>query len=324
MNNGPIEYVNPTSGAFDRMKTILFSPFDIGKWFVLGFTAWLATLLEGGCSGTGGGGGDDFGNTQGGDFDFEQVKEGVGTFIRENLDWILPVGIAGILVIAVISIALLWVSSRGKFMFLDNVVHDRALVKQPWSEFRVQANSLFWWRLVFSIVGLVIFLVAIGVPAYLLITTFDENNVQPGWVAGLVGAGLGLLLIGILIAYIGMLLDDFVVPIMYKHSLSTTAAWGRLLTLHGDRPFSFIGYGLWRVLLSIASGIIVLAVAIATCCIAALVMAIPYIGAVFLLPLTVFFRSLGLEFLRQFGDDYDMWADAQAPPQFPGPTPTIQ
>jgi len=33
--------------------------------------------------------------------------------------------------------------SRGKFMFLDNVVHDRAEVSQPWQDFRRLGNSLF-------------------------------------------------------------------------------------------------------------------------------------------------------------------------------------
>ena len=31
---------------------------------------------------------------------------------------------------------LLWISSRGKFIYLDNVVHDRAQIVEPWSRFR--------------------------------------------------------------------------------------------------------------------------------------------------------------------------------------------
>jgi hypothetical protein len=38
----------PLDQAFTRAKQITFQPFDLRKWFVLGFAAWLATLLESG------------------------------------------------------------------------------------------------------------------------------------------------------------------------------------------------------------------------------------------------------------------------------------
>ncbi len=37
-----LSVTNPISAALDRTKRILFKPFDIGKWFVLGFCAFLA------------------------------------------------------------------------------------------------------------------------------------------------------------------------------------------------------------------------------------------------------------------------------------------
>jgi hypothetical protein len=45
----------PISLAFERTKQMLFKPFDVRKWFVLGFAAFLAQLGEGG-----GGGGNNF------------------------------------------------------------------------------------------------------------------------------------------------------------------------------------------------------------------------------------------------------------------------
>ena len=56
MNAMPIEYVEPFARAWNRMKDLLFRPFDLGRWLAIGFTAWLATLTEGG----GGGGGGNF------------------------------------------------------------------------------------------------------------------------------------------------------------------------------------------------------------------------------------------------------------------------
>ena len=53
--------------------------------------------------------------------------------------------------------------------------------------------------------------------------------------------------------------------------------------------------------------IAVFVLVIFTCCIAGLLMIIPYLGAVLLLPFSVFFRSLGPEFVRQFGGEFDLW-----------------
>jgi hypothetical protein len=43
-----IEIFKPFGDAFELMKKILFQPFDLKKWFVIGFAAWLASL-GGGC-----------------------------------------------------------------------------------------------------------------------------------------------------------------------------------------------------------------------------------------------------------------------------------
>ena len=60
-NKMSIRYIEPVSRAVDRAIDICFRPFDLGKWFVLGFACWLARLTQGG----GGGGGDGPGLGQG-------------------------------------------------------------------------------------------------------------------------------------------------------------------------------------------------------------------------------------------------------------------
>ncbi len=49
-HSAAISVTAPVGQAFDRMKRMLFQPFDIGKWFVIGFCAWLATLGDSGGS----------------------------------------------------------------------------------------------------------------------------------------------------------------------------------------------------------------------------------------------------------------------------------
>jgi hypothetical protein len=48
----------------------------------------------------------------------------------------------------------------------------------------------------------------------------------------------------------------------------------------------------------------VMLLVVITCCIAGCLMAIPYVGAVVVLPVTVFFRAYSLEYLAQFGPEY--------------------
>jgi hypothetical protein len=72
-------------------------------------------------------------------------------------------------------------------------------------------------------------------------------------------------------------------------------------------PFRFLGYAIWRLILAIGIGIALLIFGLGTCCIGLVLMAIPYIGAVLLLPVTVFVRSLGPEYLAQFGEEYNLF-----------------
>jgi hypothetical protein len=41
-----ISVTEPLTLAYDRVKLILFQPFELGKWFTIGFCAWLAGLGE--------------------------------------------------------------------------------------------------------------------------------------------------------------------------------------------------------------------------------------------------------------------------------------
>jgi len=308
----PIGYAEPTSRAFEGMSRILFRPFDLGKWFVLGFTAWLAGLLDGGSSTSFGGGPTGGGGESGSDGGVSDPAEALEEWGRRGLEWFqenqgLVLGVGGILLVLGIAVwlALLWVSSRGKFLFLDSVVHDRARVAEPWKRLRASGNSLFRWRLGFALV----LLLAIGLLAGATVAiAIALSESEPALLLALFAVG-GVAVFGIFLPalYIATLLEDLVIPVMYRDSLTATAAWGRVLSLHRARPGSIVLYVLWKILLSLAAGAIVLALGFGTCCLGFLVMAIPYLGAVLLLPLAVFFRLLGPHFLRQFGGDYDVF-----------------
>lgn len=302
----PIELIQPTSRSWYGMKRVLFQPFDISKWFVLGFTAWLAHLLESGGSG-GGGGTQSEVDPENRGAEIEPVIE----WVQENIEWVIGVGALLLAVVLAVVITLIWLRSRGKFMFLDNVVHNRALVKAPWYEFRELGNSLFRWNLAFGVIVFSIVAIIGGSMAVFVYSQLSSWSVSA--TLGVVAMSLVMMGFILLMSYVTLLLEDFVVPTMYKYRLTATEAWKKFLALHRQALGWFILYALWKMLLGIAVMIAVMALGVATCCIGFFILMIPYLGAVIMLPASVFFRFLGPEFLRQFGEEYDILSSSDDP-----------
>jgi hypothetical protein len=291
------------------MVLILFRPFDIAKWFALGFSAWLATLGQGGCGS--GGGGNIPGDTGGGEM--AEAAEEIGAFVRAYLPIILTVLVIVVLIGAVIGLVLLWINSRGQFMLLSNVARNRSDIKAPWRAYQREGDSLFLWRLVFSLVCLLLALLILGAGVLMALPAISSRSFGPSVVLAIVVTVLLFICYGIVVGSVTVLLQDFVVPIMYVQRLRTTAAWRVFMGLFGPNFWRFVLYLLVRLGLDLAAGVVILLVVLCTCCCAGIVLAIPYLGAVLLLPYTVFFRALGVEYLRQYGAAYD------ALPTPPGP-----
>jgi hypothetical protein len=305
-----IAYLEPFERAWERMKLALFRPFDLHKWFVVGFNAFLAGLAE---SRNG-----SVGERGRGDMSFREfldLPNKAWAWLTSHPGWFIAIGILALVVIA-IAITLLWLSSRGKFMFLDNVVHNRAEIAKPWREFRKEGDSLFLWRLAFGFVAIAIFvafIVFFFAGARGLYEAGFEDRMP---VLLLVGLGLTFLLLLIVIGYISLFLNDFVVPIMAKDRITTVAAWRRFLQLLGRHPLAFILYGIIIFVLYILFVIVVIVAGVVTCCIGWLLLVIPYIGTVVTLPVWYAFRTFSLEFLAQFGTEYRLFP---APAESPAP-----
>lgn len=298
-----IQFITPFSRGFSRMKRALFQPFDLKKWFVIGFTAWLAGLMDNSGGGNGGGKGDidSFG-------DVLDLPYRAWEWLTENPAWFLLAG-AIIFFVFFLIIVFSWLSSRGKFMFVDNIVRERALIAQPWRDYAKEGNSLFVWRLGFTIICLVI---VIGFLYQVWRTTIDlyygpfDEFIPWGF---LIKMAFLFLFIILILGYIDLLLSEFIVALMYKHRITATQAWSRFLNLHWSHLLQFLAFGLFWLILSIAAIIAVITVSVAMCCIGIILLIIPYINAVYLLPISYTFRAFSLEFLAQFGPEYSVFAD---------------
>jgi hypothetical protein len=308
-----ISVIEPVSLAIDTTKRLLFAPFDIVKWLGLGFTAWLA-MLSGGSS---------LPNVSsflnnGSDM---QPLQAAWSWTLAHLALVISLAVcAGVFIVAV-SLAIGWVSSRGKFMFLDNVVRNRAEIAEPWTRTRAQGNSYFLFSICLGLASLA--LLGIIVLTCVLVASPDITRNQFGANA-IVAIILGVILLGlygITLTCAMILLDDFIVPIMALRSCRALAAWREFFELFKANTGIFIIYMLFKIVLGWAVG----AISIILCCCLCCVMWIPYIGTVILLPLFVFLRCYSLHFLEQFGKAFRSFHIQSIPANFitvGGETPT--
>lgn len=314
MNGTPpqIAIMAPFQAAFEWMKTMLFRPFDIEKWLIVAFAAFI--------SGSWGGGGGNFhglGRLGGGDWKYRSTRYGNFPSDWNFTPWIVAGAVLLVLIALVLGIVWMWVSSRGRFIFTDCVVKNRGAIGEPWREFRREGNSYFFFSLGFA--GAMIALMIISVLVVLVpIGVFSSNRssgVASTAVFVILVVCFSLIWVVLLIAW--GLISHFMVPVMYRRRCSAREAFVDVAKLISRNPGPFLLFVLFMIALALGVAVVGATVACATCCIGAL----PYVSTVLLLPAIVWLATFRLMFLRQFGDQYDVWADAAIPTPLP-PEPT--
>ncbi|MFZ3375475.1 MAG: hypothetical protein WA183_07970 [Chthoniobacterales bacterium] len=314
-----IEIFKPFGEAFELTKKILFQPFNLGKWCVIGFAAFLA-------GGVNFNFGFKFPFNGSGNWSFRSSSynpSNIPSFTSgEHIQaWVVAlVAVISLIVLAII-VVLSWVRARGAFIFTDCIVRNRAAIVEPWKEFWREGNSLF----LFSWLVVLLFLAtAAAAFAIFLLPIVISGKGVAGKDIGMI---VGMVLFCTLIAFAALgwaLISHFMVPIMYRRRCRAVVAFREATSLVRGHPAPIILYFLFLIVLAIACGIIGCLTTCVTCCIAA----IPYVGTVILLPIFVLPRSFLLCFLRQFGSDYDVWAGIPQPepppipPLTPPPLPT--
>jgi len=292
-----IGFFAPLGRAFERMKHILWRPFDLATWLVLGFAAWLAGLADS----AGGGGWKLLSNDEGLPRDLH-LPELWSDFLPSMI--LLPAIILIVMAVATIMVLVLWLSSRAKLIFLDNVVQGRAAIVEPWHRLRDLGNSLFLWRLAFVVAcGLVVLVLLVLFFAPAASLSLSDALEALSYAAMAVGV-MVLVVFGVFAGYVALFLEAFVIPIMYKYELKATEAWGAFLPWLRARPLPFLLYGLLVFALGIGFVVLFAVACVLTCCI----LALPYVGTVILLPVWVTYRLFSVEFLAQFDPGLDLFA----------------
>jgi hypothetical protein len=300
-----IEIFAPFGEAFETTKKILFQPFDLMKWLVIGFAAWLATMFSGFSFNYR----RSFGN---GDWDWKAYTHGPPFSMHDVPPWVIPLVIGGGLLGLAILVLLLWLNARGRFMFTDCIVRNRGAIAEPWREFHTEGNRYFVFQLIVTFCSMIIFA---GLGLLFVFGWYWNNSILPVPVLILIAVAF------FLVAVVVGLIMKFMVPVMYRQRCPATDAFRAVWQLIAANPVAFILFGLFYLVLCVAAAMIGCLAACVTCCIAAF----PYVGTVILLPVVMFLFTYPLCFIRQFGDSYDVWGvvrPAELPP--PPPIPPIQ
>jgi hypothetical protein len=296
-----ISVIDPISPAIEHVRLMLFKPFDLSKWFIIGFCAWLAQLGQGG----GGGGGNGWQENRHGP-GLDAIKDG----ILANLAIIILVAAIIIPVVIIIMVALCWLRSRGQFMFVHCVAGNKAEVAIPWNKFARHGNSLFLFRIILGFIGFL----TIGIPAAAAVFTgiaIAATGFNPAAIFGLIGSIFVAVVIAVLFSIVAKFTTDFVVPIMFLHTDSCIDGWKQCLALINGNKARMALYILFQIVICMAIAFITSAICLITCCCCCCLLVLfvlPYIGTVILLPLFAFKRAYSLFYLRQFGTQFDVFS----------------
>ncbi|MCD6175526.1 MAG: hypothetical protein J7K65_07165 [Planctomycetes bacterium] len=306
-----ISVIEPIGAAIEKTKQILFQPFDIAKWFAIGFCAWLAAL------GSGGNLNFNFGNwgSHGQSFNFQQEIHNAKEAVLENLPMVIGIGTFVILIIIIVSLVLMWLRSRGQFMFFHCVAQDKGEVVVPWKHYAQQANSLFLFRLVLGLAGFITSILFI-VPLVVIGISFMNTGIAGFALANVVWGFLlvfCIIMVVMILSGIILLTDDFVIPIMSLRRCTVTEGWKEFWSLLMANKGPFTLYLLFLFVIGLAIGMIVLLAVLVTCCCAACFLAIPYIGTVLMLPILVWRRAYSIFYLAQFGPQFNTFRNMPAP-----------
>jgi len=287
--------------AYSRTVTLLFKPFDMTRWFSMGFCAWLAYI-----------------GTQSSSLNYRERSEASSAFLKQHADralekasYLLAHPLEAALVVAAALFALLlslWlcsVRSRGDFMFLHRWYRPEAQIRPCWQASRAAGRELFVWRVYFFLISFLLFALDAAVAYGHIVKPYVAAGKV--WNAALlkptVACVTGAVLLMLVVQLVAHMTKAFVVPVMYWHGVTASRAWLAVFALVNQYPFAVMGYLLCGMACGLASLFAIVTFGLLTCCIGFIPMVLPYLGAVTLLPFYLFFRGYAVCFLSQWRPD---------------------
>lgn len=259
------------AASWEWTRTVLFRPFQIKKWLILGFIALLAGQFTYGSNSRGNinlprqdSGQPAIEKTAGADRaapaegDIPAPLEKFLTTLKETNKAVIIFIIAFLFFISTfLFLIFTWLYSRFSFIFLEAIVKNDASVKMPFRKNKSAGNSYFLWNVIIALIGSA-FVGLLGLTGYLSLSRIGIFNqgIKPG--AGrIILAVLPVLLTFIVFVIISVLLNfvvrNFILPVMYKDKVGILKAWPPVLSIVKKHKGPVSLYLLIKIGLSIAA-----------------------------------------------------------------------
>lgn len=281
-------------GAIHQTRRVLLYGFTPSRWLRLAFVGWLATLGMGRLR-----------------LHVPGPSPAVGMPSVDETWWSLwPWVGLGVAVLVLIGLFLagiwtvvLFLRSRGAFLLVDVLVRDRGDLWRTWDRFGALADEVFFLRLELAagMVALTGLALGSGLGSMGVWWWLDRSAPLIVPVAGCVALFTGTLAGGVVLAYhlAVLVLDELVVPVMYVRRCSVDAAMGFVADRIHRYPGAFLRYALARSAVGLLLWTLGAALWVLFCC----VQWIPFLDALWLVPLRVLLRAWTLGWVAQLADD---------------------
>ena len=153
--------------------------------------------------------------------------------------WGMVALVVAIVIVVVLALVLTWVICRGRFVFADCVVKNRAAIVDPWHEFRHEGNSFFLFTLAVGFVSVLI-IALLALVVLVPFGIFAHNRAHGGLgVGGAIAIGC-VMLLWFLFAIFFAVATQFMVPVMYRQRCRATAAFVQVARLVMNHLGAFV------------------------------------------------------------------------------------
>ena len=290
--------IDAAQQALQHTRRQLF-PFRFERWLALGFAAFLdqcgrtqtgfSTGFPGGPSGP-----------HGGEHAPGEVLSQAAAWLGAHVMLVMAIAAVALVLILCFTALVLWINSRGVFIYLDAVATGRADVSRPWREHAAKADSYFAWSFGLSLgalTGIILMVVTAAIVVFRVVR--GQGGFGASLVVALVVLGSLLLIFVLAFALASVALRDFVAPLQMRTGLSCGACIGLFLGLLRQYPGALVVYVLLKLVFFVALAFVVTVAACVTCCCAL----VPVVTQTLLQPAFYFERAWPLFLLRPMGYD---------------------
>jgi len=244
----PLAATRALAAAFHDTVDLLLKPLDAGRWLKLSV---LCLFLGGGTPSAA------FNWSLGslpGDIGFHGLMGRARTTIAEHAWLIALVTVGGLALL----VGVLYLRSVFRFVLVDAILKHDVRFRPGLRETQREGRSYFRWLLA-AVVAIMIALVGGGALAYPYLRSAVAAGVRsPAFWAMLIAVLTVDVLIGLGVALIIVLTDDFVVPIMYAERVPLLAAWRKLRPKLQAEPGAFAIYVFLRFCVAVATSMVAL------------------------------------------------------------------